>query len=365
MQKSNSISSTNIYSLLESVVQKFIVPPARIEYSTIGQGNINDTYVIRCGTDPFILQKINADVFPVPERVADNSARVSSYIHQQPTKSEETIFPEILLTLDGKNYCKHDDGSVWRAQKMIGNGEVFEYISNTNQAVEIGQCLARFHQQVAGLSPDTLEIALPGFHHLPGYLHNYDKVLGNYTDERSEEIRWCIEVIEAIRSEGNFFIRALEKGELSLRVVHGDPKVSNIIFDRHTGKALTVIDLDTVGPGLVLQDIGDSLRSCCLTGSEDGYNQEINCNIEILEAVLCGYSKHMSLSEFEKEAIYNTLRLITFEIGLRFFTDYLAGDVYFKTTFPKENLQRACNQFKLVNSITRQRDIICSLTSKL
>ncbi len=365
MQKSISTTSTNIRSLLEHIVQRYAVSRATIEYSVIGQGNINDTYVIRCGAEPFILQKINPDVFPVPERVADNSARVSTYIHQQPTKSEETVFPEVLLTLDGKNYYKHDDGSVWRAQKLIGNGEVFEYISNTEQAIQIGQCLARFHQQVAGLSPDTLEIALPGFHHLPGYLHNYDQVLGAYEDKQSEEILWCIEIIEAIRSEGDFFIRALENGDLSLRVVHGDPKVSNIIFDRDTGKALTVIDLDTVGPGLVLQDIGDSLRSCCLTGSEDGNHQEVSCNVEILEAVLRGYSQHMSLSDFEKEAIYDTLRLITFEIGLRFFTDYLAGDVYFKTTYPKENLHRACNQFKLVDSIIRQRDIICSLTSKL
>ncbi len=365
MQKSISKISTNIRSLLEQIVQRYTVSLATIEYSTIGQGNINDTYVIRCGADPFILQKINADVFPVPESVADNSARVSTYINQQPTKTEDLIFPEVLLTLDGKNYHKHDDGSVWRAQKMIGNGEVFEYISNINQANQIGQCLARFHQQVTGLSPDTLEIVLPGFHHLPGYLHNYDKVQAAYTDERNEEILWCAEMVEEIRSEGDFFIQALEKGDLSLRVVHGDPKVSNIIFDRNTGKALSVIDLDTVGPGLVLQDIGDSLRSCCLTGSEDGHNQEINCNVDIVEAVLRGYSQHMSLSEFEKEAIFDTLRLITFELGLRFFTDYLAGDVYFKTTFPKENLRRACNQFKLVNSIIRQRDIICSLTSKL
>jgi len=350
---------------LDQIVAAYVDSPFNLEFSPIGHGNINDTYVIRGGIAPFILQKINSEVFPVPEKVAENSARVSSFIHQNTKGGDEIIFPTVLPTLNGRNYCKHNDGSIWRAQKLIGNGVVFEHIKKESQAFEVGQCLARFHQQVAELQPDTLAVVLPGFHHLPGYFEKFDLALKTYQEKQGEGFLHCLEIVEENRTDSNFFIHALRDKNVTPRVVHGDPKVANIIFDQDSGTALTVIDLDTIGPGLLLHDLGDCLRSCCLTGSEDNYDQEVHCDIDMVASVLRGYAQKMSLTSFEKESIYDSLRLITFELGLRFFTDYLEGNIYFKTLQPEDNLRRALIQFNLVASIISQRDNIRSLAADI
>lgn len=365
MQKNHPPPSSDHQNLLEYVAAAFIDSSQIQEITPIGYGNINDTYLIRCGVDHIILQKINPEVFPKPEEVAENSARVSTHIHQKARDDGEINFPQMLSTLGGNNYWKHNDGSVWRAQKFIENGVVFDHIRDENLAFHAGKCLADFHYKVADLPSDNLKSVLPGFHDLPGYLEKYDYALSNHSVECNSESLWCIAMVERNRGDGDFFIRALERGDVSLRVVHGDPKVSNIIFNKENNTALSLIDLDTVGPGLLLQDLGDCLRSCCFAGSEEQQNLMIHCDIDIVGAVLRGYYQHMPLSPFEIQAVYDALRLLTFELGLRFFTDYLAGNVYFKTEHPEENLQRACNQFKLTASIMSQKKAIRGLTSQI
>ncbi len=364
MQNNLSTPSTDISAVLAQVVAGYITAPQKLEFSLIGHGNINDTYVITHETDTFILQKINPEVFPSPEKVTENSAKISTYIHQKAKDQRGFIFPEVLMTIDDKSFWKHSDGSVWRAQKMIKNGMVYEHVDKESQAFEIGQCLGIFHQQVDDFPAKSLDAVIPGFHHLPQYFMNYDNAVTAST-RKHDDMLWFMEMVESSRADRNFFINALNRGDIALRVVHGDPKVANIIFDKESGKALTVIDLDTVGPGLLLHDLGDCLRSCCLTGNENSRNQKIYCNVDMVAAVLHGYRKSSVLTPFEKESVYDTLRLMTFELGLRFFTDYLAGDTYFKTAHPEENLQRARNQFNLATSIISQRDKIHKLVSEM
>ena len=172
--------------------------------------------------------------------------------------------------------------------------------------------------------------------------------------------------IEKRREFANVLQGALVCGELEKRVMHGDPKVNNIMIDDITGKGSAMIDLDTISPGLVHYDFGDAIRSICNPAGEEETNlSKVFLDLELCEAFCMGYLEQaeMFMSEADKKYLYDAVRLITFELGLRFFKDYLAGNIYFKTTFPEQNLHRARVQFKLCESIevreTMLRKLLC------
>jgi Ser/Thr protein kinase RdoA (MazF antagonist) len=200
------------------------------------------------------------------------------------------------------------------------------------------------------LLADTLE----GFHITPRYLQGYDQVFSHNGHNSGPEVKHCLRFVEERRQFATVLERAREQGRLKLRPVHGDPKVNNVMIEETTGRALSLVDLDTVKPGLVHYDIGDCMRSGCNPLGEETENWEsVYFDPEIGAAILEGYltqARHF-LTAADYEYLFDSIRLITFELGVRFFTDYLAGDVYFKVRYPQHNLQRALVQFKLTESI--------------
>ena len=172
------------------------------------------------------------------------------------------------------------------------------------------------------------------------------------------ELCW---VVAHALPEKFLFEDAVQRGKLRQAVTHGDPKIANILFDNRTDTALTLIDLDTVGPGLVLQDMGDCLRSCCSRTGENDYAAANECDSTFVAQVVAGYLQENQLSKFEQDHLYTALYLITFELGVRFLTDHLEGNRYFKVKDCDDNLHRAVVQFKLVRSIKAQQQALCSL----
>jgi Ser/Thr protein kinase RdoA (MazF antagonist) len=206
---------------------------------------------------------------------------------------------------------------------------------------------------------------LPGFHETPSYLEQFDAVVRNPEAheliENSMEVRNAQRFIEERREFAFTLQHALEAGELDVRLIHGDPKISNIMIDDDTGKGTAIIDLDTAKPGLIHYDFGDALRSLCnREGEETNELGKVVFDLDLCEAFVRGYAAYAKdfLTDNDKNYLYDSIRLITFELGLRFFQDYLAGNVYFKVKSPEQNLHRAQVQFRLCESIeTRNRQI--------
>jgi Ser/Thr protein kinase RdoA (MazF antagonist) len=218
-----------------------------------------------------------------------------------------------------------------------------------------------FHTLLSDLPTDKLSDTLEGFHITPFYLQNYDRVLENYGAGDSSDVKYCIRFVSERRDWAHVLENAKEEGRLQLRTIHGDPKVDNIMIDRATGKAIGIIDLDTVMTGLVHYDIGDCLRSGCNPVGEDTEQLDaIHFDTALCSAVLMGYLAMARdfFTENDFNYIYDSVRLISFELGLRFITDYLEGNVYFKVRHPGHNLVRALVQFRLCESIESQEKAI-------
>lgn len=329
----------------------------------IGNGRINATFLVHTGHNPFIVQRLNPAVFPDPLAVVRNFLRVTEHLKEKERAAAGACrFAALLPTRDGEPWCRDSAGVVWRAQSFI-EGRPLKGISRPAQAVQIGRLLGQFHWLLGDLADEPLEVPLPGFHDLPRYLAAYDRLAAGQAGEKSPHLHRCFAKIEQIRPQASVLQRACEQGILPVRTIHGDPKVENFLFDQDGQRAISLIDLDTVGPGLLHHDLGDCLRSCCNRGGEEGDVRTVRFDLDICRAFLAGYETEMGgqLNRGHREYIFPAVLLITFELGLRFFTDHLRGDTYFRVSRAGENLERALVQFALVDRIQEQEKQIRAL----
>lgn len=336
------------------------------EIQELGNGNINDTFLVYTGDKPFILQRINPAVFPDPHAVVRNSLRVSQHLTEKERRAGgASHFAALLSTRAGNPWWQDSAGSVWRAQCCI-EGVPLHGVTSPCQAIEIGRLLGIFHRHLGDMAGESLEVPLPGFHVLPSYFEEFDRVVLDLGEEdSSQQMRDCFAKIEEFRPQAALFQWAEERGLISVRTVHGDPKVENFLFDHNGRRAVGLIDLDTVGPGFVHHDLGDCLRSCCNGGGENGDVRTVSFNQDICRAFYEGYRAETGecLSRYESDYIFDAVLLITFELGLRFFTDHLRGDTYFRVRYAGENLNKALIQFALVDRILEQEKQLRELFS--
>lgn len=352
-------------SQLITIAQQFQPEKRVITVESFGNGNINDTFLVTLGDNraSFVLQRINTAVFSQPELVMGNMRLVTEHIKSKlpPKGQHRWETPQVLTTDNQQNYVKDSADNYWRAITFINNAQSFDIIQNLNHAQEIGYALGLFHSLISDLPSDNLADTLIGFHITPNYLRQYDQVIAQHQPEASPEVNYCLNIIADRRNWVNILENAKAKGELPLRIIHGDPKINNILIDVDTKQAVSMVDLDTVKPGLIHYDVGDCLRSGCNPlGEETEDWEDIFFETELCEAILTGYLSQASsfLIENDYKYLYDSIRLITWELGLRFFTDYLAGNVYFKVNFSENNLYRAIAQFKLLESIESQEATI-------
>lgn len=332
------------------------------EITPLGNGLINDTYLVATPSSPFVLQRINRTVFPAPEQIMANLTMLDRHIAQKIDASVMLQIPEILKTADNNSLYQDQNGDCWRALSFIANTEGIETIGTISDAEQAGFALGHFHRLISDLNPHRLHDTLPGFHIAPGYLKHYHQILKPQIKlDSPSESRYCAEFIAKLQPIADDLEAAKHQGLLSLRVIHGDPKLNNFLFDKHSKRIVSIIDLDTVKPGLVHYDIGDCVRSCC-------YNAEpVGFNMDICAALLKSYLNEAGafFTEHDYHYLYPAIRLIPFELGIRFYTDYLEGNRYFKVTEPEQNLQRAVGQFRLCESIMAQETVIKDLVLQL
>ncbi len=357
-------------SRLMVVLPRFF--PASDEYKRIqvlGNGNINDTYLIDfVHRQPAVLQRINAVVFPEPSLVAGNFSMISKHIDaKQRQAGGEAVFPRAIPEITGKPYLLDGAGDIWRAMAYIENTESHRFVKDQSQAFEGGRILGRFHLLLDDLDPKTLSQPIPGFHDLPGYCLAYRSACSYHRRNNSDELDSCCKAINRRLKDAAILERSRQQRQIRRRVIHGDPKCDNILFDKQTGDAVALIDFDTVSSGLLQYDLGDCLRSFCNPAGEKPETlDDVYFDMERCGRVLSGYqSSGAPLSVAERGLIYQGVRLLTFELGLRFLTDYLAGDRYFKVSHERENLDRTMVQIRLLESIEKQQTAIESIVAAL
>ncbi len=337
-----------------------------------GNGNVNDTCLVSTASGRFILQRINTRVFLRPALVMQNMRVFTEHIALRlgaaPLAGRRWEMPRILRSRDGADHWIDPAGSFWRAMSFIENARSYDTVRDAAHAEEVGFALGLFHGLLSDLPPERLGDTLEGFHVTPLYLQRYEAVAARSGPRPREEAEYCSRFIRERMRDAGVLEDALARGVLSLRTIHGDPKANNVLIDPRTGQAVSIVDLDTVKPGLVHHDIGDCLRSCCNPLGEDVERlDDIRFDPGLCRAVLRGYLRRAKsfLTSSDRDLIYDAARLIAFELGLRFFTDYLEGNVYFKVRYPEHNLARALVQFRLTTSIEKQERAIRSLIRDL
>ena len=354
---------------LVAVADQFKPEGKVIEIEEHGNGNVNDTFLVTLdakGEKHFILQRINTQVFRQPELVMQNmrtfSEHVAKRLAQGPLNQDRRWeMVRVLLTEDGQDHWIDPEGSFWRGLSFIEGSKSFETIENIEHASEVGYAVGMFHNLLSDLPSARLADTLVGFHITPLYLLHYDEVLAKNRERKSAEDNHALRFVKERRDWAHVLENAKRQGKLRLRPIHGDPKVNNVMMDISTGQAISIVDLDTIKPGLVHYDIGDCLRSGCNPlGEESEKWERVRFETDLCQAILQGYLSlaREFLTENDYEYLYDGIRLIAFELGLRFFTDYLAGNVYFKASHQEHNLARALVQFKLTESIESQERAI-------
>ena len=348
-----------------AIAEKFVPNGKVIDVREFGNGNINDTYLVTTDINEepcFVLQRINTHVFQHPKLIMQNMRVFTEHMrHRAAEEGYHWFMPRVVGAIAGQDYYLDREERFWRAISYVPGARSFDTITNLDHAREVGYALGMFQYLIHDVPVESLADTLEGFHITPRYLQNFDKIFSNNGHHSSAEVRYGLDFIAARRAWARVLEAAKESGKLRLRPVHGDPKVNNVMIEESTGRAISLVDLDTVKPGLIHYDIGDCLRSGCNPlGEETEEWEAVQFEPDIAEAILTGYLTQACrfLTEADYEYLFDSIRLIAFELGVRFFTDYLAGNVYFKVKHPEHNLLRALVQFKLARSIeSHEQDI--------
>ena len=356
------------------IARRFKIEQQITKIETLPSGNINNTY--RVFTEDqrgdVILQRINREVFQRPDLIMENIQTVRHHLNRFPvsgftTNDRRWEMPRIYQTNDGANLVVDSQSFSWRALSYIRDSKSIDKITTPQQAEEMGFALGTFHRSTHTLNIATLHDTLSGFHLTSQYLSRFNTVLSRMPHQpQSPEDRFCATFIKKREKKVSILENALKKKKLLLRPTHGDPKISNVLFDKKTDSAISIIDLDTLRPGLIHHDIGDCLRSCCNeAGEEETRPEKVRFNIEICAIILKNYLSITSelWRPAELNYIYDSIHLMALELGIRFYTDFLEDNRYFKTEYDQQNLNRAIVQFRLTEEIEKREANIRAISS--
>ena len=300
----------------------------------------------------------------------DNMARVCCHLEKKfaGTPDAERKSIHLVKGRSGEFWAKDSEGGFWRAYKFIGSARTYDVIEKTSDAVNAAKAFGEFQMALADIGSPRLNDTIPDFHNTPKRLAALREAVKADVKGRKSEVAAEIDFVETRADICSKLTDLLAQGLLPERITHNDTKLNNVLIDDTTGSGICVIDLDTVMPGLVHYDFGDMVRTGTSPAAEDEKDlSKVFMRFEMFEALLRGYMSGAGsiLTPEEKELLPFAGRLITLEIGIRFLTDYLAGDVYFRIHRPEHNLDRCRTQFKLVASIEEQMDAMQKLSASL
>lgn len=334
-----------------------------------GSGHINDTYLLTfeigdMGDMSAILQRMNREIFTQPVELMENIVGVTSYLREKIIENggdpeRETL--NIIPAKDGKAYYVDSKGEYWRSYKFITDAKCYDQVEKPEDFYESAVAFGNFQRLLADYPADTLHETIKGFHDTRARFEVFKQAVAQDVCGRAASVDREIEFVLAHEETARVLGEFQEKGLVPLRVTHNDTKLNNIMIDNTTRKGICVIDLDTVMPGLAVNDFGDSIRFGASTGAEDEKDlSKVSCSMELFEIYVKGFLQGCagSLTPTEVELLPMGAKVMTYECGMRFLTDYLQGDHYFKIHREEHNLDRARTQFKLVEDMEAKWDIM-------
>lgn len=334
-----------------------------------GNGHINDTFCSQ--PEKFIIQRINTNIFKNPDELMENIENVTAFLRKK-IKAEggnparETI--TVIKTTDGKNYYRYDENNAYRVYLFIGDTKTIENDKTLKDLENAGKGFGRFGRMLDDFPVEKLHETIADFHNTPKRVEALKQAIAEDKAGRAASVQAEIDFALENASFADRVTKGIESGAIPMRVTHNDTKINNILFDAESGEAVAVIDLDTVMPGSMLYDFGDALRMGGSTGAEDETDlSKVTFDKACFENFTKGYLSETkdTLTPMELELLPFSVKLLTYECGVRFLTDYLNGDTYFKIHREHHNLDRARNQFKLVADIGAMEEELCEVVKKL
>lgn len=327
-----------------------------------GSGHINDTYLLtfeiaEMGRMKVILQRMNKDIFKQPVELMENILNVTSYLRERIVENggdpeRETL--NVIRAVDGKPYYVDSAGEYWRSYKFITDATSYDQVEEIDDFYQSAVAFGNFQKLLADYPAETLHETIEGFHDTRARFRVFKKAVEDDVCGRAASVQEEIQFVIEHEDVANAFGELLDKKEIPIRVTHNDTKLNNIMIDNKTGKGICVIDLDTVMPGLAMNDFGDSIRFGASTSAEDEQDlSKVSCNMELFDVYARGFIEGCGgkLTEKEIDLMPMGAKVMTFECGMRFLTDYLQGDTYFKIHRENQNLDRCRTQFKLVEDM--------------
>ena len=361
---------------LQEISKKFQIYGEILHAETLKIGHINETYTAtydQGGTRVrYIHQKINQSVFKNPAAVMKNVMRVTTHIRKkQEARNLRDVTRRSLIvipTRDGKSFFQNGGNEVWRTFVFVEGVETYESVQSPQQAFQAGRAFGEFQRLLVDLPGERLFETIPDFHNTRKRFAALQQAIGKDRFNRAKEA--TTEIAFALKQEPivDVILKAMAKGKIPERVTHNDTKFNNVMLDVLTGEAMCVVDLDTVMPGCALYDFGDMVRTTTSPTLEDEPDlSKVRMQMPMFRKLAEGYlsTAGQFLTRTEKSYIAFSGKLITYEIGIRFLTDFLSGDTYFRIHRPGHNLDRCRTQFKLVESIDRQEELMQKYVARL
>ena len=359
----------------KEVIDGFRFRGKLLESKPFGGGHINDTFLLTFeGEDgnPFkiVLQRMNHHVFKKPVELMENVMNVTSFLRQYARDhggdpDRETL--HFIKSKEGAPYYKDSFGDYWRAYVFIADASSLTSVRNTEDFYQSAVAFGEFQKKLASFPAEKLHETIPDFHNTRERFKTFTETVAADPMGRAAGVAEEIAFVKEREDLACFFQDLLDKGELPLRVTHNDTKLDNILFDDATGKAICVIDLDTVMPGLAVFDFGDSIRFGANPAREDEKDlTKVYCDLELFEAYVKGFLAGVDgkLTKREIDLLPMGAKEMTYECGMRFLADYIDGDHYFKIDYPEQNLDRARTQFKLVKDMEDKWEQMLSIVER-
>lgn len=350
---------------LKKIVSLFEIDDTITPY---GNGHINDTYL--SDSKRYILQRMNTGIFKNPDKLMENIVAVTEHLRKKIEKrggdpDRETL--RVMKAKDGNNFVRVD-GECYRMYRFVENAVSYETAENEQILESAAYAFGRFQNMMDDFPADELFETIADFHNTPKRLENFKKSIKENKAGRLEEAKPEIEFALARENIVSTVTDAIASGEVPLRVTHNDTKLNNVLFDGDTNEAICVIDLDTVMPGSLLYDYGDALRFAGSTGAEDEEDlDKIHFDLNKFKAFTIGFVRALGnkITEKEAELLPFSIKLMTYECGIRFLGDFLDGDTYFKVSKKNHNLYRARTQFKLISEMEEKMDEMNRFVSEI
>lgn len=362
-----------VYNRIKHVLPHFRFQGSFEQAQEVHSGNVNNTYILtyRQGTETqsYTLQRINTYVFKNPRSVMANIAAVTDHLRRNIGASQADVSRmalEVIRTGDGDVMYLDGEGGTWRAYSYITDALALDMVENLEQMMEVGHAFGGFQRHLADFPADKLFVTIPDFHHSTKRFYAFVRAVDEDRAARVTALEKEVEFFFERRKMLGEIVRLLERGELPLRVTHNDTKSNNVLLDQKTGKALCVIDLDTVMPGSALYDYGDAVRFGASNAPEDEPDvARVSLNMDKVRAFTQGFVEETAgfLTHAELSRLPLGIKVITAELAMRFLTDYLDGDRYFKVDYPEHNLVRARAQMALLVDVERQEDALYKMVN--